>query len=328
MNGKPMYPSSLLHLFHLLQQLHLEHSFKNAQCVLSGMKIRCDVAVGSAGRSKDCNIVHVAAPRGTPAAMLILMPTSDATAAASFDAVNRLIEDAARTAPGSIVDLPIPGVWAFVPQRFTDERGSFHEAYRADQFTDKLGYPFVPAQANLSRSRRGVIRGIHLADVPPGQAKFVTCVAGQITDVIVDLRVGSPTFGRHIAIDVSAENAIGVHVPLGVGHGFVARSEEAVVSYLVTEAYNPDAEWGIHPLDATLGIDWGVGSETADAQPILSEKDRSAPAFDAAAERLPRWREVRGWEQELRRGWALAMEDAENWSPEASSDDAAEGSGA
>ena len=209
----------------------------------------------------------------------------------------------------TIVDLPIAGAWLFAPRVFGDARGSFHEGFRAAQFTGHLGYPFDVAQANVSRSSRDVVRGMHLAEVPPGQAKFVSCLAGEIVDVLVDLRVGSPTFGKHIKVTLSESNNYAVHVPIGVGHGFVARSETAVLNYLVTEAYNPDREFGVDPFDPELGIDWGV--DRADA--VLSDKDAAAPALAEVHARLADWQEARGWEQQLRREWSEALDFAASY---------------
>ncbi|QFQ03171.1 dTDP-4-dehydrorhamnose 3,5-epimerase [Corynebacterium urogenitale] len=220
------------------------------------------------------------------------------------------ISDSLTTAePGSIVNLPIQGAWVYTPRVFGDERGTFHEWFRAEQFTEHLGFPFVPAQANLSRSQKNVVRGIHLADVPPGQAKFVTCVAGSVRDVLVDLRKGSPTFGKHVVVELDDETNRGVYVPIGVGHGFVATSETATLSYLVTEAYNPEKEYGVDPFDATLDIDWGITKEQA----VLSDKDAQAPSLKDIDPRLSTWNDARGWEKELRMGWEDAMADAEAW---------------
>lgn len=216
--------------------------------------------------------------------------------------------------PGVVHALPIPGAWVFIPRVFEDDRGSFHEWFRGEQFTEQLGYPFQVVQANCSYSRRGVVRGIHVADVPPGQAKLVTCLAGSVRDVLVDLREGSPTFGRSIAVelgmpggDVSAAGCAVVHVPIGVGHGFAAKSDVAVVAYLVSEAYNPQAEWEVYPFDPELAVDWGVGAGEA----LLSAKDQAAPRLQEVRGRLPQFREARGWEQELQREWQLAMDASE-----------------
>lgn len=211
--------------------------------------------------------------------------------------------------PGSITPLPIKEAWLYTPRVFGDDRGSFHEWFRTEQFTEHLGYPFDVAQANLSRSQENVVRGIHLAEVPPGQAKFVTCVAGSVRDVLVDVRKGSPTYGKHVVIELNAENNAGVFVPLGVGHGFTATSDEATVSYLVTEAYNPEREFEINPFDATLAIDWGIAQDQA----VLSEKDAAAPELSAVTDRLATWNDVRGWEKELRDAWQEALHAADEW---------------
>lgn len=210
---------------------------------------------------------------------------------------------------GGIVDLPIKGAWVYTPRVFGDDRGTFHEWFRAEQFTEHLGYHFEVAQANLSRSKKNVVRGIHLADVPPGQAKFVTCVAGSVRDVLVDLRKGSPTFGKHVVVELDEHTNRGVYVPIGVGHGFVATSETATLSYLVSEAYNPDKEYEVDPFDATLDIDWGITKDAA----LLSEKDAQAPSLKDIDARLSTWNDARGWEKELRMAWSDAMADAEAW---------------
>ncbi|MEY8566210.1 dTDP-4-dehydrorhamnose 3,5-epimerase family protein [Corynebacterium sp.] len=219
-----------------------------------------------------------------------------------------------------ITDLEIPGAWVAEPRVFADDRGTFHEWFRADVVADKLGHPLDIPQANLSTSREGVVRGIHFADVPPGQAKYVTCVAGRVIDVLVDLRRGSPTYLRHVAVELSAEKRNGVYVPIGVGHAFgvPAGAGGATVSYLVSEGYDPQAEHAVTPFDPELGIDWdALGVPAADA--VLSDKDREAPTVadigrDGPA--LPSWNECRGWEKELRLAWEQAQDDAENWEGE------------
>lgn len=226
-----------------------------------------------------------------------------------------------------ISDLEIPGAWVASPTIRPDDRGTFHEWFRADRVADKLGYPMDLPQANLSTSREGVIRGVHFADVPPGQAKYVTCVSGRVLDVLVDLRRGSPTFLKHVVVELSAENRHGVYIPVGVGHAFgvPAGAGEATVSYLVSEPYNPDGEHGVSPLDPALGIDWAdLGVHDATGEPVLSDKDRDAPTVadvdsgDAARAgfALPTWNDARGWEKELRLTWEQAAAEAENWQGE------------
>jgi dTDP-4-dehydrorhamnose 3,5-epimerase len=175
--------------------------------------------------------------------------------------------------------LGIPGAWVFVPRIHSDDRGSFLELFRGAEFSDDVGHQLDVAQANCSVSRRGVIRGIHFADVPPGQAKYVTCVSGGILDVAVDLRTGSPSFGRWEAVKLDAETKRAVYLAEGLGHAFMAISDEATVMYLCSTPYGPGREHGVHPLDAAIGIDWPAGVE-----PVMSQKDATAPTL-AEAER-------------------------------------------
>jgi dTDP-4-dehydrorhamnose 3,5-epimerase len=127
-----------------------------------------------------------------------------------------------------------------------------------------------------------VIRGIHFSDVPPGQAKYVTCASGAILDIVVDLRAGSPQFGRWAAARLDAENKHTVYIEPGLGHAFVALTDEATVLYLCSSAYDRSREHGVHPLDPEIGIIWPAGIE-----PILSDKDASAPSLATAlADRL------------------------------------------
>jgi dTDP-4-dehydrorhamnose 3,5-epimerase len=171
----------------------------------------------------------------------------------------------------------IDGAWIFTPRVFTDSRGCFLEWFRAGDLFASLGYPPEVAQANCSVSRRGVIRGIHFADVPPGQAKYVTCVSGAILDVIVDIRAGSPSFGRWQAVRLDDASRRAVLLSEGLGHAFMALTAEATVVYLCSTAYAPGREHGVHPLDPDIGIDW-----PADAEPVLSDKDAAAPTLEQA----------------------------------------------
>ncbi|MEV7690780.1 dTDP-4-dehydrorhamnose 3,5-epimerase [Streptomyces bungoensis] len=175
--------------------------------------------------------------------------------------------------------LEISGAWVLEPKVFPDERGSFHEWYRGEEFREATGYDLGLAQANCSVSRRGVLRGVHFADVPPGQAKYVTCVRGAVLDVVVDIRVGSPTFGRWEAVRLDDGTRHAVFLAEGLGHAFMALTDDATVVYLCSTGYAPGREHGVHPLDPALGIDWPAGIE-----PVLSEKDAAAPTL-AEAER-------------------------------------------
>lgn len=159
-----------------------------------------------------------------------------------------------------------------------DDRGDFREWY-SHPTLQEAGIDFHPEQANVSHSRRNVIRGLHFSTAARGQAKLVTCVDGDIRDVIVDVRIGSPTFGRVATIDLRGDGGTSVYIPSGLAHGFAVRSERATVAYLLSSPYEPSSEHGINPLDAELAISWGV-----DGAPILSEKDRMAPSLADARE--------------------------------------------
>jgi dTDP-4-dehydrorhamnose 3,5-epimerase len=173
--------------------------------------------------------------------------------------------------------LDIDGAWVFTPRVLSDSRGSFLEWFRDAEFQADLGHRLDVAQANCSVSRRGVVRGIHFADVPPGQAKYVTCVRGAVLDVVVDLRVGSPGYGRWVAVPLDDETRRAVFVAEGLGHAFMALSDEATVLYLCSTPYAPGREHGVHPLDPDIGIAW-----PADVEVILSGKDAAAPSLAEA----------------------------------------------
>lgn len=171
----------------------------------------------------------------------------------------------------------IDGAWTFTPRVYQDNRGSLSEWFRATELLRDFGYRFELAQANCSVSRRGVIRGIHFTEVPPGQAKYVVCASGAILDVVVDVRVGSPTFRRWEAVRLDDETRRSVFIAEGLGHGFAAITAEATVMYLCSTPYAPGIEHGVNPLDPALGITWPEMIE-----PILSEKDAVAPTLDEA----------------------------------------------
>lgn len=197
--------------------------------------------------------------------------------------------------------LSIEGAWAFTPQLHADDRGCFLEAFRGAEFAADLGYELQVAQVNTSVSRRGVIRGIHYSDVPPGQAKYVTCVAGAILDVVVDLRTGSPGFGKWEAVRLDDTDRRAVFLAEGLGHAFMALSDEATVLYLCSTPYAPGREHGVNPLDPDLAIAWPL--EESGGEPVLSAKDAAAPALDAAlrAGQLPGYDDCVGYAAELRR---------------------------
>jgi dTDP-4-dehydrorhamnose 3,5-epimerase len=176
-----------------------------------------------------------------------------------------------------VAELKIAGTWLYTPQVWRDQRGHFFEMFHGQEFASDLGYRFDVAQVNCSVSRRGVIRGIHFADVPPGQAKYVCCTSGSIIDVVVDLRVGSPTFKSWESVELDAASGSALFIAEGLGHAFAALSAEATVVYLCSSPYNPGREHGIQPLDPDIGITW---PEFGGA--ILSGKDEAAPGLEAA----------------------------------------------
>lgn len=172
--------------------------------------------------------------------------------------------------------LTIEGAFEVTPALHSDSRGTFLEWYRFDALAAAVGHPLDLAQANLSTSARGVVRGVHFADVPPGQAKYVTCVSGSVLDVVVDIRVGSPTFGAWEGVLLDDEERRAVYLAEGLGHGFCALTEGATVAYLCSTTYRPGHEHGIDPLDPELGITWPA------TVPVLSTKDADAPSLSEA----------------------------------------------
>lgn len=190
----------------------------------------------------------------------------------------------------SFTPLKIQGSWVFEPRKFDDDRGSFHEVFKLSQISEVLGRVFEVKQVNHSISKAGVIRGIHWADVPPGQAKYVSCFRGSIWDVVVDIRVGSPTFGQWDAAELSAENGKCVLIEEGLGHVFLALEDDSVVSYLCSEPFNPSAEHGINPLDQDIAIPFSSKSISASFE--ISPKDSAALGLHQALEKglLPLFR--------------------------------------
>jgi len=192
----------------------------------------------------------------------------------------------------------IGGAWTFTPAVHRDERGYFLEWFRAGELSESLGYWPETAQANCSVSRRGVVRGIHFASVPPGQAKYVTCVSGVILDVVVDLRIGSPSYGRWEAVQLDDESRPAGFLAEGLGHAFTALSEEATVIYLCSTPYSPGREHGVHPLDPDIGVEWPTGTE-----PVLSAKDAAAPTLADARQAglLPVYADCQDYLERLRK---------------------------
>ena len=176
-----------------------------------------------------------------------------------------------------VTELAVPGAWSFTPRQFPDPRGVFLEWFKADVLAEAVGHPLTVKQANHSVSSRGTLRGVHFADVAPGQAKYVYCSRGAVLDVIVDLRVGSLTFGVSDAVRLDDVDRRGVYLSEGLGHAFLALTDDANVTYLCSEPYNPGHEHGVHPLDPDLALPW-----PSDVEHLLSEKDAAAPSLAQA----------------------------------------------
>ncbi len=181
--------------------------------------------------------------------------------------------------------LSIDGAWEFTPRQHGDPRGVFLEAFTAETVQRATGRRLDLAQVNLSVSAAGTLRGVHFADVPPGQAKYVVCPRGAVLDVVVDIRVGSPTFGRWDSVLLDDTDRRAIFLSEGLGHAFCALEDDSTVTYLCSTGYNPGAEHGIHPLDPEVGIAWPTTAR--DGSPLefrLSEKDTAAPTLSQARE--------------------------------------------
>lgn len=190
-----------------------------------------------------------------------------------------------------IRELSIPDAYEITPVQHADDRGVFLEWYRFDRLEEATGRRLDLRQANTSVSARGVVRGIHFADIPPGQAKYVTALRGAVLDYVVDIRVGSPTFGRWEAVRLDDVDRRALFLSEGLGHAFVALTADAIVSYLVTDTFNPAREHGITPLDPQLALEFPAEA----GELLLSPKDLEAAtlADAAAAGLLPTWDDAR-----------------------------------
>lgn len=179
-----------------------------------------------------------------------------------------------------IIDTDLPGCKIIEPQVFGDSRGVFYESWNKSRWAEQ-GLDLTFVQSNVSLSERGVLRGLHY-QWPQPQGKLVSVLEGEVYDVAVDIRRGSPDFGRWTAIILSAENKREFYIPEGFAHGFVVLSERAVFHYLCTASYLREGDAGIRWNDARIGIDWPVST------PLLSDKDVKAPFLNEVAfDRLP-----------------------------------------
>jgi len=183
-------------------------------------------------------------------------------------------------------ELSLPGSFEVAPVQHLDDRGNFVEWFREDVFRRVTGHDLRLAQANCSVSSTGTVRGIHFAQLPPSQAKFVTCVHGAAFDVMVDLRAGSPTFGQWQSVFLDTRHRRAAYLPEGLGHAFMALEDHTVITYLCSTPHVPGREHGIHPLDPQIGIEWPTESPTGEAiRARMSPKDDAAPTLAEVQER-------------------------------------------
>ena len=175
-----------------------------------------------------------------------------------------------------VTPLKIDGSWIIELKKFEDARGFFYESFRNEIAKKYFGREFNIKQSNTSVSKKGSVRGIHYALVPPSQAKYVQCQKGSIIDYVIDIRVGSPTFSQFVEVELNATNPQAIFIEEGLAHAFVALEDETVVTYFVSENYNPEREKGINPFDSDLNIKWpNINLE-------LSEKDKLAISLKEA----------------------------------------------
>ena len=177
--------------------------------------------------------------------------------------------------------LRVEGAVEFIPPVFPDERGLFVSPFQGPVFEEALGRPLFPvAQSNHSRSRKGVVRGVHFTATPPGVAKYVYCPRGRALDIVVDLRVGSPTFGAWDAVELNPQEFRSMYFPVGTGHAFVALEDDTVMSYMISDSYVPENELALSVFDPELGLP--IPDEV---EHLLSDRDRDAPSLALAREK-------------------------------------------
>lgn len=197
----------------------------------------------------------------------------------------------------NVRELAVPDAYVLDLVPHGDSRGRFTEWYRADVLAEATGVALPLAQANHSVSARGVLRGVHFALVPPGQAKYVYCPGGRVLDVVVDVRVGSPTFGAVDSVVLDSEHPRAVYLAEGLGHAFVSLADHTSITYLVSSTYSPGREFGVHPMDPDLALPWPTDLEFE-----LSAKDTAAPTLAEAREQglLPTMEQCRQRYADLR----------------------------
>jgi dTDP-4-dehydrorhamnose 3,5-epimerase len=174
--------------------------------------------------------------------------------------------------------LGIEGAWLVESSVWEDERGSFQEWFKSEEVLEATGFKFSVQQANISSSKKNVIRGIHYSLAPGGQAKWVTCASGRIMDVVVDIRPNSPTYKKIEYVNLQAGDGKSILIGHGLGHAFISLENNTNVSYLLSSPYSPEFEYGIHPLDSELNINWDLGSGL-EKSAVISAKDSEAPTL-------------------------------------------------
>jgi dTDP-4-dehydrorhamnose 3,5-epimerase len=175
--------------------------------------------------------------------------------------------------------LGIEGAWLAESSVWKDERGSFQEWFKSEEVFEATGFKFSVQQANISSSKKNVIRGIHYSLAPGGQVKWVTCANGRIMDVVVDIRPNSPTFKKIEFVNLQAGDGKSILIGPGLGHAFISLEDNTNVSYLLSSPYSPEFEYGIHPMDSELKIDWNLESGP-DNSVVISAKDLDAPTLE------------------------------------------------
>ena len=196
-------------------------------------------------------------------------------------------------------ELAVPGAWEITPSQHGDSRGMFFEWFTETGFAEMTGHGFDMRQANCSVSAAGVLRGLHFAQLPPSQAKYVTCVTGSVFDVVVDIRVGSPTYGHWDSVLLDDVDRRSVYLSEGLAHAFLALQDDSTVMYLCSAPYAPQREHTIAATDPAIGIEWPLPAE----QLVLSERDAAAPSLAEAraAGLLPTWADSQAFVESLRR---------------------------
>jgi dTDP-4-dehydrorhamnose 3,5-epimerase len=199
----------------------------------------------------------------------------------------------------TVRELDVPGAWEITPTVHPDPRGVFFEWFSDREFTAMTGHRLDLRQANTSVSSAGVLRGLHFAQLPPSQAKYVTCLRGAVFDVVVDIRVGSPTFGRWDSVLLDDRDHRSIYISEGLAHGFVALQDDSTVSYMCSAGYDPAREHTIRATDPALGIEWPRVDGT---DPTLSDRDAQAHTLDevAASGLLPTWADAQAFVADLR----------------------------